>query len=328
MSLVKHPVITPEKLAANQANARQSQGPTSPEGVQRIREAATKHGYYSKAPRDAMRALGEDPLELDRLLEALMDFWQPESEYEASLVERLARAMWRLGRTDRIHEGMTVYQMELQERRLERQEREDAAEHKERTGALERLLHSAEHVDFHPGEPEWNDLHQLFDPPLTGRAQRICLRAMQLQRPEDGNPPAEGKPPAPAWLKEKERESVRAELRKLLREEIEAQNQEYRQRRDQRAQEASTAFRDAYMAPSHPQAGLMLRVENSAFQQLRQLHGMLTKLKAERSNEPQEQAKNSADKSHDVDENKEDISGVSGKSHDVIENKGPTSEGV
>lgn len=40
------------------------------------------------------------------------------------------------------------------------------------------------------------------------------------------------------------------------------------------------------------EAGLVLRPEGSAFHQLRQLHGMLPKLNAERRNDPQEQAKN------------------------------------
>jgi hypothetical protein len=60
MSLVKSPELTPEKLAANQANGRQSQGPATPKGVERIRAANTRHGYYSKAPGAEMHLLGED----------------------------------------------------------------------------------------------------------------------------------------------------------------------------------------------------------------------------------------------------------------------------
>ena len=62
MSLVKPPEMTPAKIAANQANGRQSQGPATPEGVERIRAANTRHGYYSKskAPGAEMHLLGED----------------------------------------------------------------------------------------------------------------------------------------------------------------------------------------------------------------------------------------------------------------------------
>jgi hypothetical protein len=67
MSLVKSPEPTPEKLAANQANARQSQGPATPEGVERIRAANTRHGFYSKARGAEMHLLGEDKREFVRL---------------------------------------------------------------------------------------------------------------------------------------------------------------------------------------------------------------------------------------------------------------------
>ena len=329
MSLVKRPVITPEKLAANQANARQSQGAAWPEGLQRIREARTIHGFYSKAPREAMRVLGENPLDFDRLLATLMEVWEPENGYETSLVRRLARVMWRLDRSDRVQEGMTVYQVELQERRIERNNREDAAEHKKKTEALERLLHAAGYTDFHPTGSHWRDFGQVYGEEFSGRAERIYLRMIQLQRPQDAEPDVkeEAPPPPPALLKEEEREPVRADLRSLLRQEIEAQNEEYRQQREQRAQEASAAFRDAYMAPTHPQAGLMLRAEDSAFRQLRQLHQMLTELKAGRTREPEEEAQNFDGYSHDVVENKGSVSEAGGNSHDVTENKGPISEG-
>jgi hypothetical protein len=39
MSLTKPPVITPEKLVANPAKARQSRAPATPEGLERVREA-------------------------------------------------------------------------------------------------------------------------------------------------------------------------------------------------------------------------------------------------------------------------------------------------
>ena len=51
MSLTKNPEMTPEKIAANQANGRLSNGPATPEGLERVRDANTKH-YY----RDTMLA--------------------------------------------------------------------------------------------------------------------------------------------------------------------------------------------------------------------------------------------------------------------------------
>ena len=78
MSLVKSPELTPEKLAANQANGRQSQGPATPEGVERMRAANTRHGYYSKAPGAEMHLLGEDKKEFEQFCEYVMQAWEPD----------------------------------------------------------------------------------------------------------------------------------------------------------------------------------------------------------------------------------------------------------
>ncbi len=96
MSLVKKPTMTPRKLAAARGNARLSRGPATPEGRERVRAAHLIHGFYSEAAGEALRALGEDPAEFDRLLASLMETWQPADLLEEELVERLARALWRL----------------------------------------------------------------------------------------------------------------------------------------------------------------------------------------------------------------------------------------
>ena len=64
-SLVKSPDLTPEKLAANRANARRSRGPTAAQGRERARLSNLRHGLYVLSARDAMIALGEDPREID-----------------------------------------------------------------------------------------------------------------------------------------------------------------------------------------------------------------------------------------------------------------------
>ena len=57
MPLVKHPTLTPQKLEADQANARQSRGPVTAEGIERLRDAHLLHGFYSK---DVRGGLGND----------------------------------------------------------------------------------------------------------------------------------------------------------------------------------------------------------------------------------------------------------------------------
>ncbi len=59
MSLLKHPALTPQKLEANQANARLSKGPATTEGIERVHEAHLLHGFYSKDSGEAIRARRE-----------------------------------------------------------------------------------------------------------------------------------------------------------------------------------------------------------------------------------------------------------------------------
>ena len=90
MSLVRKRALTPQTLAAFRSNGRHSRGPASPEGIERIRAANLRHGFYSQAQGGALRALGEDPAEFEHLLESLMATWQPADEFESRLVTRLA----------------------------------------------------------------------------------------------------------------------------------------------------------------------------------------------------------------------------------------------
>ena len=64
MSLWKKPTITEKGIAASRANGKRSRGPATAEGRERIRDANTRHGFYSPAEGVALRALGEKPDEL------------------------------------------------------------------------------------------------------------------------------------------------------------------------------------------------------------------------------------------------------------------------
>lgn len=108
MSLTKSPIMTPGRIAANRANARKSEGPATSEGTERMRDSNVRHGIYSHVPGEALRALGEDPEEFKRLLKSLEAEWEPSGELQSRLVQRLARALWRLERNDRVQESMAV----------------------------------------------------------------------------------------------------------------------------------------------------------------------------------------------------------------------------
>ena len=74
------------------------------------RDASLRHGFYSKDRDKALRALGEDPADFDTMVKAVMQKYPPADGFEEALGMRLARAMWRLDRADRMLEGHALRQ--------------------------------------------------------------------------------------------------------------------------------------------------------------------------------------------------------------------------
>ena len=139
MSLTKSPTMTPEKRAANQANGRQSHGPATPEGMERTRESQVRHGLYARPPGEALRVLGEDPEEFTRLLESLEAEWEPVGELQSRLVHRLARAVWRMERNDRIQESLAVRRLGGMDQKLEREVTKSCRPYEYRLARLQEL---------------------------------------------------------------------------------------------------------------------------------------------------------------------------------------------
>ena len=105
MPLVKKPVLTEEKLAANRRNGGQSQGAVTEEGKARIAAAQFRHGRYSKGEETALCGLGEDPAEFEELLAGLREEFTPAGVLQEKLVTRLARVLALVDRYDRQLEG-------------------------------------------------------------------------------------------------------------------------------------------------------------------------------------------------------------------------------
>ena len=110
MSLVKKPAMTPRKLAATRRNQKLSHGPATAAGRERIHAAHLRHGFYSRAEGVALRALGENPEDFKDLLQRLIQTWSPADALQEELIKRLARALWRMGRADRMQEGLALRQ--------------------------------------------------------------------------------------------------------------------------------------------------------------------------------------------------------------------------
>jgi hypothetical protein len=100
--------MTEKKIAANQRNGGQSQGPETEEGNERMGAAHLRHGFYAKAQETALRGLGEDPAHFEELLAGLRQEFTPAGTLQEELVIRLARVLWLMDRADRSQEGAAL----------------------------------------------------------------------------------------------------------------------------------------------------------------------------------------------------------------------------
>jgi hypothetical protein len=110
MSLIKKHEKTKKQLTANRRNIKLSHGPVTDEGLERIRAAHLRHGFYAQAEEVALHALGEEPAHFQELLEGLWKTYNPSDAAQEGLVIRLARATWLMNRADRMQEGYAVRQ--------------------------------------------------------------------------------------------------------------------------------------------------------------------------------------------------------------------------
>ena len=108
MSLVKKPIITEKKTAANRRNGNLSRGPATDEGKARVGAAQVRHGFYAKAEHATLRSFGEDPAELEELLAGLHEEFAPSSALQQRLVQRLAQVLLSIDRSHRAQEGQAL----------------------------------------------------------------------------------------------------------------------------------------------------------------------------------------------------------------------------
>jgi hypothetical protein len=108
------------KIESARANGARSRGPVSPEGRARSSKNAIKHGLSSSA----IVLSNESESEFEKLLESYRVQFNPQSEIEASLVEQLVAARWRMER---------IWAIETALLDLEMVEQEDAVDQKYET---------------------------------------------------------------------------------------------------------------------------------------------------------------------------------------------------
>ena len=94
--------ISQAKLEANRRNAENSTGPTTPEGKQRSRGNALRHGLTAETVIGVLES-AEDYAAFET---AIMAEYDPQSVIESELVARLASLLWRLRRATAIETGL------------------------------------------------------------------------------------------------------------------------------------------------------------------------------------------------------------------------------
>ena len=331
MSLTKRPTMTPEKIAANQANAHLSNGPATPEGRERIRAAHLKHGFYSLAADEALLALGEDPDDLQALVQGAIDHWRPADDFEARLVKRLARALWRLDRDDRWHDSVAVRQIRRFAYNNGGLIRETEVHCKKKQAALKRLLEAAKKEDFATQLSDFSDFGEVFGEDTSDVPWAIYVLLHRLLKPgtpvegavPEGYKGPEAMPNVPI-AEDHHRIPIRRELRERLEAAIEALKAERDRRIEELQREGSDPFlRDVLCAPNHAQASLVQRSEDSNFRKVEKLTTLLLKLRKGRTT--QNAYIQDEGISRDVDETKGDTGEAEDISHDVDENTWVTS---
>src|SRR5207253_931336 len=132
-------MISPEKLAANQANAQHSTGPKTPEGKARSAANSRTHGLCAKESLVA----AEEKEDFDQLQEGFNVDLSPEGAVQQTLFEEIVGAAWQMRRIRSMeteacsgHDSYTaILNDEPLQKKLER-----LARHKTR---IERTFHRA-----------------------------------------------------------------------------------------------------------------------------------------------------------------------------------------
>jgi len=85
----------PTKAEQARINGAKSKGPTTPEGLQRCREASVKHGMWAA---HVSTFPHEDQVQYAAIFTSLNDQFRPRNTAEAAIVGLLADAIWRANR--------------------------------------------------------------------------------------------------------------------------------------------------------------------------------------------------------------------------------------
>jgi len=169
------------RLAANRENARKSTGPRTPEGKDRSRRNALKHGLLARTILLNEADPHENPADFDHLLAALHRDLAPADSLQAILVERIAACTWRFRRAYR-YEAQAIENARRDQRR-----------------PISRALDEiAGHPEPPPDDvlPHVNSVNKLvrYENMIEREFDRSLNHLRRLQRPTPPPPPCEPDP--------------------------------------------------------------------------------------------------------------------------------------
>ena len=283
MSLTQKRKMTQKNLAAHRSNGPRWRGPAMPAGKARSAASNLRHGFYSQARDEALLALGEDPDDYARLLKSLGDDLQPREGLESQLVLRMARALWRMQRSERMQDGLAVKRVQSG------MQTEDllAASRLARTYDTQKRLvglgTALTRRDYIPSAAEIQAFVNSFGSNPSPEMQKVFLLLQSLGKAaqEEPGPASEslGTEPMKPGAEGREREAARRELQALLDELIGTYRNACSQLLQQCENVRSPENRAALMAPKDENALLMQRMEDSSLRQLWRLTNVLIKVR-------------------------------------------------
>jgi hypothetical protein len=240
-----------------------------------------RHGFYSQAWDEALIALGEDPDEYAHLLKSLEN--NLAEGLESELVLRIARALWRMKRSERMQDGLALKRVQsgMQTENILAASKLERAYH-----TLERLEGLATALtcrDYVPSLAETQVFVEGFGSNPSPEMQKVflLLRSVGEAAQKEPGPASEslGTEPGKQAAEERERGAERRNLQALTDQLIADHRNVCSQLLEQFKNVQSPENRAALMAPNDASAVLMQRMEDSSLRQLWRLPNVLMRIR-------------------------------------------------